>query len=57
MEIEEKGWLYEKKIISFEIIVLWTEVGKSEKSVIHISIVGKFVLFSVLGSLYFLMKE
>lgn len=46
-----------KKFVSFKIIVLLTEIEKSKKNSNHISIVDRFVLFLVLGSWFFLMKE
>lgn len=57
MEIEDKGENELKKKISFKSIVLVTAIGKSEKNESHISSIDKFVLFSVLGSRFFLMKE
>lgn len=56
MKIEDKGENEQKKSIGFKIIGLLTEIEKSEKNVNHISIVDKFVLFSVLGSWYFYEK-
>lgn len=50
MKIEDKGENERKKFIGFKIIGLLTEIEKSEENVNHISIVDKFVLFSVLGS-------
>lgn len=50
---EDRGENKLKKILSCKIIVLLIEMRKSEKNVTHISIVGKFVLFSVFGHLIF----